>query len=128
MYINKNGEWVINPMFVSAKNFDAKTGLAMVKKIDQWGYTDKNGSFKNITTEKYSPFYDGLARGKMGGLTGYYNADGKWVIEAKYNGGRDFKNGFAAVKEGDKWGFINVRGEWVIKPTFANVKDLELVK
>ncbi len=126
-FINKKGEWVIEATFVAAKNFDPVSGLAMVKKVDKWVYTNKSGETISVNAERTSNFKNGLAKGVKGGKTGYFNKEGKWVIEAKFDGGRDFKNGFAAAKKGDKWGFINEKGEWVIEPTFSGVKDMELV-
>ncbi|MDH5365627.1 MAG: WG repeat-containing protein [Cyclobacteriaceae bacterium] len=127
-FINKKGEWVIEPKFLVAKNFDPTSGLAMVKETEKWVYTNRSGEVLAVDSEKISDFSNGLAKGVKGGKTGYFNKDGKWVIEAKFDGGRDFKNGFAAAKKGDKWGFINKNGEWVIEPSFGAVKDMELIK
>lgn len=127
-YINKKGEWIIEPKFLAVKNFDAKSGLARVKNSDGWMYVNKAGKIISVNTQHYGNFSEGLAKGKMDDKFGYYNNEGKWVIEAQFNGARDFKNGFAAVKKEDKWGFINTKGEWLVDPVFGAVKDMELVK
>ncbi len=127
-FINKSGEWVINPQFLSAKNFDPVSGLARIKTEEGWAYVDKTGTIIKMTnTETWGDFFDGLAKGKKEGKVGYYNAKGEWVIAPEFEGGRDFRNGFAAVKKGGKWGFIDKTGKWVIEPNYAGVKDLELV-
>lgn len=127
-FINKDGEWIIEPQFDVAKDFDPVSGLARVKIEGAWAYTNKNGEILRVEdTETWGDFYDGLAKGKKGGKTGYYNAKGEWIIVPELEGGRDFKNGFAAAKRDGKWGFIDKSGKWVIKPIYAAVKDFELV-
>jgi len=127
-YINKKGEWVIQATFVGAKDFDTKSGLALVKEHETWAYTNKSGVVSTVDTDRYNSFVNGLAKGTKGGKVGYYNKDGKWVVEANFDGGRDFKNGFAAAKQNDKWGFINEKGEWIVQPIYGAVKDMELIK
>jgi len=128
-FINAAGEWVVNPQFLAAKNFDPVSGLARVKTADGWAYTDKNGNITKVTvSESWGDFYEGLAKGKKEGKTGYFNNKGEWAIEPQFEGGRNFKNGFAAVKQGGKWGFIDKSGNWVIEPNYSGVKDMELVK
>jgi hypothetical protein len=127
-FINKKGEWVIQPQFVAAKDFDVKSGLAMVKDNEKWLYTDKFGNTITVLADKINSFSNGLAKGKKGEKIGYFNKEGKWVIEPKFEGGRDFNNGFAAVKQDGKWGFIDEKGEWAVQPTFGTVKDMELIK
>jgi hypothetical protein len=127
-YIDKKGEWVIQPKFLAAKNFDRVSGLAKVKETESWVYTDKIGEITTVNSDVINNFKNGLAKGKKGEKFGYYNKDKKWVIEAKFDGGRDFENGFAAAKKGETWGFINTKGDWVIEPVFGGVKDMELIK
>ncbi len=127
-YINKTGEWIIEPQFLAAKDFGIVSGLARVKTASGWTYVNKAGEIININdTEVWGDFSDGLAKGKKAGKTGYYNNKGVWIIAPELEAGKDFKNGFAAVKKGGKWGFVNTSGEWVIEAQFAGVKDLERV-
>lgn len=128
-YINKTGEWVIKPEFEAGKEFDPVSGLARVKKGEQWGYVDQNGKFLTFSdTESYGDFSEGLADGKKGGLRGFYNNKGEWVIEPVFQGVRDFHNGYAAAKQNDKWGLIDKKGKWVIEPKFDGIKDVTLIK
>ena len=126
-YVNKKGEWLVEPQFDATKNFDPVSGLARVKTNGLWAYTNKSGEILYVDTESWGDFSEGLSRGKKGGKTGFYNNKGEWVIAAQYEAGRDFKNGFAAVKKGGKWGFINMKGEWILEPQYAAVKDLERI-
>jgi hypothetical protein len=127
-YINETGEWVIKPQFLAAKDFDAESGMARIKKDDGWAYVNKEGEVMNMVTETYGDFSEGLAVGKKNGKVGYFNANGDWVIAADLEAGRAFKNGFAAAKKNGKWGIINTSGDWVIEPKFAGIKDMQLVK
>ncbi len=127
-YIDTSGEWIIRPNFLAAKDFDPVSGLARIKDESGWAYVNKAGDIKNIDTETFGDFNDGLALGKKNGKVGFFNSTGEWVIEPKFEAGRGFKNGYAAAKMNGQWGFINKAGEWVIEPKLAGVKDMELVK
>lgn len=128
-YINTKGDWVIQPQFEAGKDFESISGLARVKKGEQWSYITKTGETISITcSETIGDFSEGLADGKKGEKKGFYNSKGEWVIQPQFDGIRDFKNGYAAAKQGDKWGVIDKQGKWVIEPKFDAIKDMELVK
>ncbi|SHJ79270.1 WG containing repeat-containing protein [Reichenbachiella agariperforans] len=127
-FIDTSGQWVIEPQFQSAKEFDPSSGLARIKRNDQWGYTNKSGEIIRINdTEKWEDFSDGLALGRKNDKFGFFDVSGQWAIEPQYDGARSFYNGFAAVKKGDLWGYINTKGEWVIEPKFSGVKDFQKI-
>lgn len=46
------------------------------------------------------------------GRWGYINNKNQWIIPARFEDAKDFKDGRAAVKSNGKWGFINKRGDW----------------
>lgn len=128
-FINTKGEWVIQPKYSAAKEFDKSTGLARAKNGEQWGYVNASGEyFYFAISESCNDFNEGLAAGKTGKLQGFYNAKGAWAIPPKYDDVRDFKNGYAAVKLGEKWGLIDKSGNVVIQPTFDGIKDVEIIK
>ncbi|MEI7595667.1 MAG: WG repeat-containing protein [Bacteroidota bacterium] len=128
-YINTKGEWVIKPQFTMAKDFDKTSGLARVKNGEKWSYISTTGEVINFDiADSYDDFYEGLAVGKKGGLCGFYNNKGTWVIQPQFTAVRDFKNGFAAAKQGTLWGIINKEGKWVINPTYAGIKDVIITK
>lgn len=127
-YIDNTGNWVIEPKFLAAKNFDKESGLARVKVVDKWAYTNRTGDVMYMnTTLTWGDYYGGLAKGKQVDKWGFYDKDGNWTIKAQFEGVRDFKNGYAAAKMGGKWGVIDTNGEWVIQPQFAGIKDMELI-
>jgi len=128
-FINPQGEWVIQPQFVAAKNFDSESGMARVKVGDKWAYVNKTVEITYIKDSQIiEDFSNGLARGKKNEKIGFYNPKGEWVIQPQFDAARDFKNGYAAAKKGEKWGIINKTGKWVIEPSFEDIKDVELVK
>ncbi len=55
------------------------------------------------------------------GKWGFVNADGDWVVKAKYDEVKPFKEDMAAVMKNGKWGFIFESGKWAIKPKFSKV-------
>jgi hypothetical protein len=128
-YIDKTGKWIIEPQFDVAKDFDAKSGLALVRKGDQWSYVNGKGASLNVTdTESWGNFSEGLAEGKKGVLKGFYDAKGQWVIKPQFEDVRDFHNGYAAVKLNGKWGLIDKTGKTVMEPQFDSIKDVTVVK
>lgn len=128
-YIDKTGQWVIKPEFEAAKEFDAVSGLARVKKGEKWCYVNQDGNVLEVSdTEDWGDFSEGLADGKKGGLRGFYNNEGHWVIEPQFQAVREFHNGYAAAKKNDKWGLIDKTGKWVLEPVYDAIKDVTLIK
>lgn len=60
---------------------------------------------------------------KYGGKYGYVNQKGLFMIPAKYDDARHFRQGFAAVEIGGKWGFINTLGQIVVPMRYTTVMD-----
>lgn len=46
------------------------------------------------------------------GRWGYIDTRNQWIIPAKFEDAKEFRDGRAAVKANGKWGFINKRGDW----------------
>lgn len=128
-YIDKTGKWVIKAQFDVAKDFDAKSGLALVRTGEEWFYVNGKGETLKVTdTESWGNFSEGLAEGKKGVLKGFYDAKGQWAIKPQFEDVRDFQNGYAAAKSNGKWGVIDKTGNWKIEPKFESIKDVTIVK
>ena len=56
-------------------------------------------------------------------VSGYKNAEGDVVIEARFKDAGNFSEGLAYVKIIEKYGYINQQGDLVIKPRFYNARD-----
>lgn len=128
-FIDRKGNWKIEPQFEMAYDFDKESGMAQVKKDEKWMYVDSTGKTLNVSiSERLVSFSDGFARGFKNGLVGFFNNEGNWVIEPIYENAKDFENGYAAVKYNGKWGFIDKTGKWAIEPSYAHVGDVIKVK
>lgn len=126
-YINKKGEWAVQPQFTMAYDFDKSSGRARVKGDDGWVYVNKDGETISMdNTDIWGDFHEGLSKGRVGELMGFYNANMEYEIEPQFENVRDFKNGHAAVRKNFKWGIIDKKGNWVIIPIFDGIRDVEL--
>ncbi len=107
-YIDEKGEYVIEPQFEYAKNFD--DGLAPVCKkengVYKWAYINKDG--ENLTDyifdEVTSFTDDGYAAVKVDDKWGYIKRDGSWFLKPQFSHANSFSHGYAAVtlEEGQK--------------------------
>jgi len=65
--------------------------------------------------------------GRKASRSGFFDTSGKWVIEPRFDGVRDFQNGFAAAKKKGQWGMIDTSGNWIIQPVWGGIKDMAIV-
>lgn len=116
-FINNVGEYVIEPKFEDAKDF--QEDLAMVKLGGKWGSIDKNG---NIVIEPQyddcKSFSEGFAGVRIGSEWGFVDKSGNPVIVAKYADVSEFSEGLAAVSINGRYGYINKKGEFIINPKY----------
>ena len=127
-YINKEGDWVIKPRFESVRDFDAESGLAMVKINGKWGYVDKKDNVKFFSeSEKTYIFSDGLAIGRKNGKIGFLDNQGQWAIQPQFSSARAFNNDYAAAESKNLWGIIDKEGNWVVQPIFNHIMDVAIV-
>ena len=80
----------------------------------RFGFIDEKGKVA-IEAKFHSVgfFKNGLAWAKTDDALGYINPKGEWVIEPRFDVGKEFdlQSGLARVKKGDKWGYTNRSGE-----------------
>ncbi len=127
-YIDQDGNWVIKPEYEAGKEFDPVSGLARVKKSGVWCYIDKSGEILKVDADSFGDFSEGFADAKKGGLVGFVNKKGEWVIKPQFEAVRDFHNGYAAARLAGKWGVIDKTGKWVIEAKYDSIKDVSLIK
>ncbi len=117
-YINKSGEWVIQPQFSEGHKFSE--GFASVKDKDtgMWGFIDTEGNF--VIPPQYGSagsFIDGCAPVSIETYKnfGLINTRGEYVIEPIYSEVSHFKEGYAIVKEYDtnQYFFVDKSGKKV---------------
>ena len=125
-YINKKGEWVIEPQFDMSLGFHE--GVATVKERNpdgsvSFGIIDKTGKkiAQHMTYNFVGIFREGLAAFETKDFTwGYVDRSGKEVIPARYASSKFFVNGLARMEIGSlftklKITYINKKGQIVWK-------------
>lgn len=134
-YIDKTGQFVIDPRFRLADSFSE--GLAAVrvagggrriKYIDRTGrivIDSQEGIFHSsdntIPIFPLFTFHEGFRRIRTSkDKSGFIGNSGKIVIEPVFDWVDSFSEGLAAVQIQEKWGYINQDGDMVIKPRFDN--------
>jgi hypothetical protein len=127
-FIDKSGSWVIKPELDHVKPFEKISGMARVKKDDKWFYVNRTGEILTVDTDAFFDFSEGLAEGEKNGLRGFFNNEGIWVIEPKFQDAKKFKDGYASVKFNNKWGVIDKTGNWVIEAKFDVIKEVEMTE
>lgn len=127
-FIDKSGSWAIKPEFDAVKSFDQISGMARVKKDDKWFYVNHAGKPLMVESDAYWDFSEGLAQGEKNGLRGYFDNEGKWVIEPKFQDAKKFENGQAAVKVNGKWGIIDKTEKWIMVAEFDVIKEVERIE
>ena len=122
-YINRTGQFVIEPQFAYAEPFSE--GLAAVQIEGHFGYIDTSGQV--IIEAQYEfakPFSEGLAVITMNGKTGYIDHQGKVVIEPQFDYGHDFKEGRALVTLAGQAHYIDSTGQFLAADlTFTDGQD-----
>ncbi|MEG0930186.1 WG repeat-containing protein, partial [Algoriella sp.] len=130
-FINKNGEWIIEPNYSNAKDFS--NGLAPVEKNGKWGYIDESGEIKIPTKYNDAELFsdNGLAPVKQNGKWGFVNKQGELVIPTEYDisvsfgfmqKDKGFNGNIARVKKQGKWSFIDNQGKVIADKWFDNAE------
>jgi hypothetical protein len=114
-YINKSGNFVIEPTFSMASDFHE--GAAVVVLNNEYGVIDENGNILFINKAPINDFRNGAAIFQVTAqdttLYGYIDTKGKVIVEAKYTMASDFcKDNTAYVYNGDgKYDLIDKEGK-----------------
>jgi hypothetical protein len=121
-YVDRSGEWVIEPRFEAAGAFT--DDLAVVRAPGgRKGYVDRRGDWViEPGFDQLRPFAEGLAAVAKGGLWGFIDKAGETVVETRWAASHDFSEGLAAVQDAtsDLWGFVDTSGELVIPARYSD--------
>lgn len=122
-FINKKGEYVVNPIYEYAGNFS--DGMAAISGEGKEGYINTSGKIiiNDTTFSREGSFYDGHAfvgiREKDYSLTyGVIDRTGKYLINPQFKDiGCDGK-GFIVENNDHQWGWCDSDGKFIINPQF----------
>ena len=121
-YINKSGEFVIDPQFELARQF--KEGLAIVIIDGKYGYIDVRGEYAiEPQYDNAAHFSEGLAAVEIDEKWGYVDKEGVLVIEPKFDSAGSFSEGLARVGINDKHGFAGKDGAVAVELEFDWARD-----
>ncbi|MFP4456473.1 MAG: WG repeat-containing protein [Clostridia bacterium] len=113
-YMNKKGQWIIDPIFERATPFIDE--LAIVVLDSKSYFINKNGqriSFLDKEVEDVLPFIDSRASIKIDEEWVFVDSEFNVLCEKKdYLG--SFANGYAPFKKDDYWGVINARDKEIL--------------
>ncbi len=123
-YIDKQGNIVIQPQFLQAKDFIE--GLAVVKTKVGFGVINTKGKFvipPNPDYQNLNSFSEGRAVFTQNGYKGVIDKRGNIIvpINLKLTDIGRFRNGMATIRRGNKHGFIDIEGNWVIPPIYEQL-------
>lgn len=107
------------PVWDEARRFSE--GLAAVRRGTGWGFAGPFGSALEIGGDWLGArdFGEGLAPVQdRGGLWGYVDRQGNWVIEPRFDNAYSFSDGLAGVRIGEKRGFITPDGALAVPAEF----------
>lgn len=119
-FIDKEGDFVIEPKFDDAKDF--YEGLAPVKIDRKWGYIDKTGEFViQPQFDRADIFSSGVAAVRVDGKWGVIDKTGTFTIQPSLENPIRFVDGLAVMKSEDtgKVGYIDITGKFVIEPVYT---------
>ncbi len=114
-YADADDNWIISAQYQYAGVF--VDGVAKVQKNDLYGLINRSNAL--IVPIAYAEMGDAsfglvMAKNAVNGKYGYFDLNGKKVIDFIYEGANYFSSGLAGAKQNGKWGFIDTKGKVVI--------------
>ncbi len=130
-YLDAQGDIAVPIQYRDAWYFS--NGLAPVLADSAWSFIDYDGAVVVSSTfgiDAPGPSAPGvetveLDRVRVGDHYGFRNADGRIVIDPRFDQAWHFVDGLARVQVDGKWGFIGRSGEMVVEPAFDVAWDFE---
>ncbi|MCB9280748.1 MAG: WG repeat-containing protein [Lewinellaceae bacterium] len=122
-FIDTSGNWVIQPQYDFAENFD-DNGFAEVTKGGLSGIINTNNEviipFRHLNVTAFHHFWKTTDRGQT---TLLFNRKGWGLNSTAYDRRGDFREGFCKVMKDSLWGFVNEPGAEVIPCRYEQVHD-----
>ncbi len=128
-FINRKGEWVIQPRYTFVEPF--RNGWARVRIGKFWGFDFFTGKVGYVDTQgkpviplKFDHLgnpAEGMVPAKLGGKWGYLDAQGKTIIKPRFDWAGAFSEGLARIFQENQYGFVDKSGRIAIEPQFEIV-------
>jgi len=127
-FINKEGNWVIQPLYDDLGNFDDQD-YCSAQLNEKWGFINRQGNW--VIQPIFDSFYSfddkEYCKTQLNEKWGFINRQGNWVIQPLFDSLTSFDlSGFCGAQLNEKWGFLNEEGNWVIHPLFDSLTSFEL--
>lgn len=124
-FINKSGEWVIQPQYTKATEPDPIHHIARVTLNEEVKYVKPNGEYLPIIDiSGGGEFSEGFAWIKVGELVGLIDHTGKIVIEPKFTKMERMQDGIVHVRMESSWGAYDNKGKEIIALEYEKINDL----
>jgi hypothetical protein len=141
-FINKTGEYVIQPNYYEVSEFINGYAIANDKFIDQKGtivsrenililellnkmFRYDGSMYNQENTIRYvahniENFEDCLIMAQNSNQKwGFLNYNGVWTVQSNYFGAQFFSDGYAGIKDTNgKWGYIDCSGKIIVEPLY----------
>ncbi|MCH7591190.1 MAG: WG repeat-containing protein [Planctomycetes bacterium] len=122
-YIDRSGQFVIKPKFLSA--YDFSEGLAVASTGAKDGYIDRSGNWVIEPVFWFArEFSEGRAPVSTDRGWAYIGRDGQFAFDKQFYNALTFSEGLAAAadSETELYGYINCDGDWVIQPKYCTAR------
>jgi hypothetical protein len=120
--IDSKGEWALEPMWDGLRHPGAQA--IPVESRKSWSLvTFKGKDIGRLGLKDLGSFSEGLALAWTGGLFGYVDEKGEWVVKPKLEGGGRFSGGLAPAKIHGAWGYIDSTGTFKIAAAYAKAGE-----
>lgn len=114
-YIDKKGNWVIEPQFQNARSFSDKK-YARAKFNDKWGFIDRTGDWK--ITPQYDTvlwFLKDIAPVQQNNLWGFIDENNDFIIPCQFDSINSAFGKNVYVKQNNSWALIDYEGNYISK-------------
>ncbi len=117
-YIDRSGNWAIEPRFDQAYAFDGDRAAAVFQ--GRWGALDRKGQWTHAPGEvsHISTYGEGPLRAQVGQKWGLLDERGRWIAQPQFTFIRGFSNDRCVAMHDGLYGCLDANFRWIIEPRF----------
>ena len=122
-FIDKSGNWEIDPQFMISGSFSGGLAAASLDGA-KFGFVWRDGSFAvSPVYDEVRSFREGLAAVSDGQKWEFIDSSGRVAVPGEFTGPRagPFNEGMASVQVDDSWGLLRRDGRWAVRPQFMEI-------